>query len=87
VCTCSLEDQHILGYIRRGVASRERGRLSPLALTLMRPHQEYCIQVWGPQHKKNVVLLEQVQRIATNKIKGLEHLSYEEKLRELGLFV
>ena len=50
----------------------------------MRPHLGYCIQAWGPQYRKDVELLEWVQRRAI--IKGLEHLSYEERLRELGLF-
>ena len=44
------------------------------------------MQAWGPQHKKDMELLEQVQRRATRMIRGLEHLSYAERLRELSLF-
>ncbi|TRZ19381.1 hypothetical protein HGM15179_007709 [Zosterops borbonicus] len=50
-------------------------------------HMECCAQFWAPQYKRNTELLEQVlQKWATKMIKGLEHLSYEERLKGLGLF-
>ena len=52
----------------------------------MRPHLEYCIQVWSPQYRKDRELLERVQGRATKMIRGLEHLPYGDSLRELSLF-
>ncbi|PKU41432.1 hypothetical protein llap_8260 [Limosa lapponica baueri] len=84
-CQCALAAQkanHILGCIKRSGASRSRKVILPLFSALLRPHLEYCIQLWSPQHQQNMDLLERVQRRTTKMIRGLEYLFYETRRRE-----
>ena len=51
----------------------------------VRSHLEYCIQMWNSQYRRDIDLLECIQRRATKMIHRMEHLSYEYRLRDLGL--
>ena len=86
---CTLTAQkanHILACIKRSMASRQREVILPLYSAMVRPHLEYCLQMWSPQYRTDVGLLECVQRKAVKIIHRMKHLSNKDRLRELGLF-
>ena len=49
--------------------------------SVVRPHLEYASSVWSPLFKKDIILIENVQRLATRLVKCLNHLSYEDRLK------
>ncbi|PKU33804.1 hypothetical protein llap_15892 [Limosa lapponica baueri] len=72
----------LLECIQRSVERRLRSYSTPLFHSGETP-PEYCVQFWGPPHKKDMNLFEQVQRATTKVVRGLEHLFYEERV-EVG---
>ena len=75
----------ILGCIKKSMAIRS-GEVISIYSAMVRPHLDYCVQFWASQSKKDRNLLG-VHSRATEIIKGLKPLLYEEKLSNLGLFI
>ena len=52
---------------------------------LVIPHLEYSVQAWRPHYRKDIDLIEKVQRRATKLIPQLRDRSYEDRLIFLDL--
>ena len=75
----------VLGMIRRNITYKDKSLIVPLYKAIVRPHLEYCIQAWNPHLRKDIDMLEKIQRRATKLIPGLRDLRCEERLKECGL--
>ena len=75
----------MLGLIKISFACLDKAMFLNLYLVLVRPHLEYCVQVWSPYKRKYIKLLERVQRRATKLVPELRNLEYPERLQRLGL--
>ena len=75
----------VLGMIRTHLTYKENSLIVPLYKAIVRPHLEYCIQAWSPHLRKDIDMLDKIQRRATKLIPGLRDLTYEEKTKVCGL--
>lgn len=75
----------MLGVISRSFCCKSIEITLRLYKALVRPHLDYCVQVWRPHYQKDIDLLEKVQRRATRMVEGFKDISYEDRLQLLGL--
>ena len=81
-CTIAAsKGNQVLGMIRRNITYKDNSLIVPLNKAIVRPHLEYCIQAWSPYLRKDIDMLDKIQRRATKLIPGLRDLRYEERLR------
>jgi len=54
-------------------------------MTYIRPHLEFAISAWNPYLKKDINILERVQRRVTKIVSDIRHLNYAERCKAFGL--
>ena len=74
-----------LGLIKRTFKFFNIKSLSKLYKTYIRPHLEYCVQVWSPFLAGDIDVLEKVQHRATKLIPSITNLLYKQNLKILNL--
>ena len=74
-----------LRMIRRSFEVFDKESFLILYKTYVRTHLEYAVQSWNPYLKKDITVIENIQRRATKLVQGFRNLSYEERLERLGL--
>jgi len=75
----------MVGLVRRSFTYLDCRSVKMLYTAIIRPHLEYGNIVWHPRYKKDIELLENVQRRATKLVPELKNMDYEQRLRRLEL--
>ena len=78
-----------VAWVLRSVISRSPEVMLQIYKSMIRPHLEFCVQLWSPLpahgNWSNILAIENVQRKFTRAIDGIGLLSYENRLKKLGL--
>ena len=86
---CIKKANSCVAWITRTIISRNQCVMLNLYKSLVRPHLEYCVQLWAPQPSHGnwriIMDIEGVQRRYTRLIDGIGTLTYEERLKKLSL--
>jgi hypothetical protein len=74
-----------LGMIKRSFDFMDKDMFLTLFKSIVRPHLEYGNSVWSVIYKKAAIQLENAQRRATKLIENIQHKTYTQRLKYLGL--
>ena len=75
----------VLAILRKAFIFWDIDTTKRLYTTFVRPHLEYAASVWNPYAKKDIKLIEKVQRRVTKLPSSARNLSYEERLKKFNL--
>ena len=74
-----------MGWIFRSFYSRKVEFMRQIFISLIRPHMDYCAQLWAPQEGPKLDKLEKIVYDFTKRVDGISHMSYENRLAHMRL--
>ncbi len=78
--------RRLLFMVRRPFCELSKTAFIPFYCALVRPHLEKAMEANAPTLRPYINQLERVQGLAARLVRGLRHVPYEERLRQLYLF-
>jgi len=75
----------MIGIIKRNFKYLEKDAFINLYKAMVRSHLEYAVSVWSPRYKKDIEIIEKVQRRATKLVRGCKGKTYKDRLKYLNL--
>jgi len=72
--TAANKAMSVLGMIKRSFSHIIIESFTILYNTYVRPHLEYCVQIWNPYLKKDIECIEKIQRRATKLVHGFNKM-------------
>ena len=75
-----------LELLKRTVICRDKNVFLKLYKLLVRPHLEYATAACNPHFKRDIQLIEKVQKRMSKNIQGMKDLTYDERLIALNLY-
>ena len=85
IYTVAQKTNKIMAVIKGTFVYLDSNSFKILFKAIIRPHLEYGVPIWYPYKKKEKECIKDVQRRATQQIRELKFLTYEERLKRLDL--
>ncbi len=86
---CVGKAMNMVGWVTRNLIRKDIKTMMIVYKSLVRPHLEYCVQLWNPECKHGnwglILDIEKVQREFTKRIDGIGLMTYRERLELCGI--
>ena len=80
ILNCVNKANKIIGVVKRSFTFMDKDMFIQLYKALLRQHLKYTTVVWNPYLKKDIFLIESVQRRATSLVSENSHLHVEKRI-------